>query len=454
MEPNCPLNISQNKELDIVCQESKIIESKKLLTNDNALLPTKINETIQLAFKIVEVNGNDMSLLPQARAISTFMLYIENIPYEECVRLVSHKNALKYFKKLLNVESEVLSPLPRPIGIDLVVGDTAGRMQQSLNVKHLEVSKNENQITKRVPTFKDNILHSDSNYIWFRMHSNNAEFYNFLTNFLIEERQLFQNLDDICKYLIMYRSSIYSFYIDIVEHSTGELIHNCMDEFIINCSYDLKRFSNYINEFLIDKCVYSLSSTSKFQLTVKSKIEIFNIQNNVYEVSFNKTTDTSDNIKLNFVLKTFGYMDDVDLIFFSELKFFKYNTLLFISNFIKFHYCYYFNLNIFDPKTFEQWGYVGKALIKSGLYLENNNLTNMSTTTHGPLQMMTSERAKTQFGKFKSPTKRFAINEGARAMQGMDKRSDFAMYSNSIEIVIEVDSSNSTYENDVIKNII
>lgn len=166
------------------------------------------------------------------------------------------------------------------------------------------------------------------------------------------------------------------------------------------------------------------------------KFNILKVCDNVYEAY--GTKDASDVFRLMITLER-EY--DADLIFCSELPLFLNKPLLFLSNYVKFMWCYTMNRNIFDPHTASDIRALVVYMTYGLMFLNTNNLTNMPTNTHGPLTVCTGERPKNALSKFNQNT--LYINEGSRALQTMNKASDFGTCSNYIEIISEVELDNS-----------
>lgn len=167
-----------------------------------------------------------------------------------------------------------------------------------------------------------------------------------------------------------------------------------------------------------------------------SNIEIRNttlleVTDNVYELYCSKNIPELFN-----TLLTLEREYDADLIFCSELPAFLYNPLLFYSNYIKFMWCYALNRNVFDPTTYDEIRTMTLYAIYGLMFLNTNNLSSMPSTTHGPLISCSGERPKVTLGKFDNSN--IYINEGSRAMQSLNKPSDFGTYSNFIEVITEV----------------
>jgi len=134
-----------------------------------------------------------------------------------------------------------------------------------------------------------------------------------------------------------------------------------------------------------------------------------------------------------------------DLIFCSELPMFLDDPLLFLSNYIKFMWCYTLNRNIFDPTSCTDIRTLLVYTTYGMLFMNTNNLSNMPKNTHGPLIACSGERPKVALSKFDSSS--IYINEGSRAMQTLNLNSDFGTISNFIECIAEVNIKPQTLDN-------
>lgn len=157
---------------------------------------------------------------------------------------------------------------------------------------------------------------------------------------------------------------------------------------------------------------------------------VFKVQENIYELYCSKNITELFNI---LALLEQNY--NADLIFCSELPAFLYNPLLFLSNYIKFMWCYALNREIFDPTSYADIRIKLLYTTYGLMFLNTNNLSSMPSSTHGPLISCSGERPKVTLGKFDNS--KVYINEGSRAMQSMNKSSDFGTYSNFIEVISE-----------------
>lgn len=135
---------------------------------------------------------------------------------------------------------------------------------------------------------------------------------------------------------------------------------------------------------------------------------ILKVCDDVYEAYGSK--NLSD---LGMLLVTLEREYDADLIFCSELPYFSYNKLLFVSNYTKFMWCYIMSRPAFDPESFEDLK-TFMQFAKFGLsFLETNNLSNMSQKTHGPFIACSCERPKVPLKR--CDTEAVHVNEGTRS---------------------------------------
>lgn len=129
-----------------------------------------------------------------------------------------------------------------------------------------------------------------------------------------------------------------------------------------------------------------------------------------------------------------------DLVFCSELALFLYNKPVFVSNYLKFMWCYACDRPSFDPRTQEELQTLSVYLLYATLFLRTNNLTSMPEETHNPLISYTGERPKIAMSKFDLSNVYNA--EGTRAMQTVNLGSDFGANSNYVEVASVVQLRN------------
>lgn len=167
----------------------------------------------------------------------------------------------------------------------------------------------------------------------------------------------------------------------------------------------------------------------------------------IYEIYFDRATIQKCRFKnqknliiiynfiRNFDLSKMGY-----LIFCSELILFGYNYYLFISNFIKFHFCYKQNKESFNPTEPEHFAAIAQYFILAMIFFPTKNLNRMTTKSHHPLIAYTGERPSDTFNNVNNIGKTFKV-EGSRCLMSFGKPSDIGMFSGFVDTVCELDVS-------------
>lgn len=306
-----------------------------------------------VAEQIVRVMDNDTTMRPQARAIAFYMLRCERLPYELICQQLEKPGARRLLERLLDCESDFMSPVSRSLGLDIVAYISADKIQKSLDVKHLQLADGNVKIDRITPVIKQTLLYNNPSMVWIRFYTNRP-------------------MD--------------------VEYMPGNVVP-------------------------VSEQVYEL-------YTPKSK------------------TIARD------VSRIITYLEEewsANIVFCSELSLFLYNKLLFVSNYIKFMWCYVMNRDIFNPTTADDYRTLCIYMTYSMLFLKTSNLTNMPEETHNPLIAYTGERPKIAMSKFK--TDRVYVVEGNRAMQTVNRGSDFGVKSHFMEIVSTVELDNSCLRN-------
>lgn len=127
------------------------------------------------------------------------------------------------------------------------------------------------------------------------------------------------------------------------------------------------------------------------------------------------------------------------IIFSSTLKVFKYNLLLFISNYVKFMWCYIESRLVFDPNELHEHRRIMIFIIYGILFLNTDNLSCLNPETCNPLISYTGEKPREALLKYikVQPDKVYRC-EGTRPMISIDKSDDFGAISNFIEIVCDL----------------
>lgn len=347
---------------------------------------------------------DDVSVEPQARAIAQYMLLCKDMSRDECAALFDKPGAGRLLDKLLDCESEFMGPAPRAVGIDVVVFTTAHKIQQSLDVKQFRIGQTEACLGRVTPNVKNTILFSDKEFIWIRFHCSALTEEECLRPVDISETRTFKTLDDVEKYF--------------KSHSGG------------------------VRELCVDSGGGGAKTRGNHEVVITNRATVFKVCDNVYELYVVKTSAQSNALKLDYLLRRYGASDNYSLIFCSELKHFQDSPLLFISNYLKFTYCYSLNKDIFDPKQYCEIKAAVLYLTQCSLFMSTSNLTNMSCDTHGPLVAYTGERPKVMLSKFTGGDATQTVtynNEGTRAMQTMNKSSDLGARSNYVEVVSKIE---------------
>lgn len=385
----------------------------------------------------------DESVEPQARAIAQYMILCKEMSADECAALFARPGAKRLINKLFDCESEFMGPTPRAFGIDIVVYMTAGKFQQSLDVKHYQKNKTEICLDRITPNIKNNILYSDNDFVWVRVHCDRLPEEECMRPFVIPETRTFKRLEDIDKYFKTHYRGVKEFSVAAVSNTAA---NKKKTKLATVCESGVGRFSavSKITSTPVSSSALLNSKNVGYEVVISNEVKIFKVCDKVYEIYVFKTSAASNSVKLESLLHRYGTDNTYSLIFCSELKHFVDNPLLFISNYVKFTYCYSLNQDIFDPKQYEEIKAMTLYMSECALFMSTGNLTNMSVDTHGPLIAYTGERPKVLLSKFKHGEKHAIYNnEGTRAMQTMNKSSDLGARSNYIEVVskISLDSS-------------
>lgn len=380
---------------------------------------------------------NDFSIEPQARAIAHYMLDIKGFSLDYCVELLSKKNAPTFIRKLLKAESAFMGVTPRSIGIDLVVSLSRDAMQSSLNVKHLKVKqKFSNQMTRIEPEIKDRILYSHPQYIWVRYFISTD-----VPITLLQDENYTNNKKS--------------------KNSTDKTINLCGG----NNNDDPAKENNQ-NDSGSDMETESTFSTSNSETDQHQRVyrpqSHIKITRGVYEVYIKKSRLTQDmsvilknkrrilvraldhEHKLSMIMKCIENAGGT-LIFCSELILFMYNPQLFISNYVKFNYCYKSQNPVFELCSFRDYRLFNFFLMISMLFVDRKNLSIMADYTHGPLIKYTGDNPQKELGK--CDANRYYTNEGTRATMSIDGSSDLGTFSNYIEIYGEIELNNDVLDN-------
>lgn len=148
------------------------------------------------------------------------------------------------------------------------------------------------------------------------------------------------------------------------------------------------------------------------------------------------------------LIKKFETEYAASMIFCSEISLFVDHPLVFLTNYIRFMWCYSLNRCVYDPVSHEDHGQVGQYFSYGLMFLNTNNLTYMPKSTHGPLPACSGERPKVALAKFKESETQ--IVDGSRSNQCMDKPSDFGTVSNYIEVTSFVNIESDSWISNII----
>lgn len=327
---------------------------------------------------------DDQTVRLFAKGVAQYMLLSLNMPLTKAVKLITCPGALQYLERLYDTKSELFGPVPRSIGVDLISFISAEKIQQSLDIKHVKKSSTTTTSTTTTTTTIAAASAGSSS-----------------------SSVTFAKLDRI------------------------------KPQFKLDLAYNHPT-SIWIRFYTLNRNIEQVCSVSPANIT------LLPVSNGViYELYMNKNTTLAIKM-INLLEREY----DADIIFCSELPMFHYNSLLFLSNYIKFMWCYAFNRDIFDPISARDIRALSIYATYGLLFLNTNNLTNMPLETHNPFIACTGERPKMAISKFEK--NKVYINEGSRALQTLNKASDFGTKSNFIETIIELDmSGKDIYLNDI-----
>lgn len=311
----------------------------------------------KLTAKIIRIFDDDKTIEFQARGLAWYILCVKHISYATfCDKLDKNPNTKVYLTKLMDCQSEFSTVLPLSIGIDHISNLASGRMQKSLDAKHLRKNNETAELTQDaiIPDIKHNILYSHGDFVWIRFFARDDVFMSELQTLLPQCKLSYCRLSD----------DVYELYI---------------------------RKSDWV--------------VAKLIAVVDSILEYLDRKKN-------------------------------DIVFCSELILFKYNTQLFISNFVKFMFCYSQSKVVFELESSEDYITFNHYLLNCCLFLFTKNLANMNDETHSPLNNYTAERPSVLLNKNKDS--KIHIVEGNRPLLSTDKQSDIGTTSTRIELVHSV----------------
>nr|AHW98279.1 P47 [Nilaparvata lugens endogenous nudivirus] len=397
------------------------------ITADSDWPPQSLNlvKNIDCLVSFIIANvSHDPTEEPQLRAIAQYMLHSRQFSLEQCIQLFSKPGADKLLTKLLNSESDFLDATPRSFGIDIVASTTANKIQRSLDVKHLQKKSepnNEASSTKQQFSSNQNVSKSKIPKMTVTQKKTTSR----------KKHTVLSEIEPICERDGGGGAAAADTLFDRIKPRFNlGLLYGNQDYLWVR--YHARTEFEFPRQYRItfrknDKCkVFTFDVT---RLSVCDRI---------YEVYVKKLPDKVQTRATSLIVSTLINKIDMygSVIFCSELKHFQYNTTLFLSNYVKFTYCYTTYSNIFDPISYDEIRAMSVYITYGLLFLKNSNMTNMPTETHGPLIAYTGEKPKPALSKFDSNT--VYTNEGCRAMQSVDKTSDLGSTSNFIEVVLEL----------------
>lgn len=416
-----------------------------------------------LELALLDIYNGDWTMKPQLRAIASALVLKKKNDVQSLLRKFQTKpNECRVFlDKLLACETDFMDIEPRCLGVDLVAYRTADKFQQSLDVKCAEknsVKKN----NRKIPSIKPNLLHSNNKYVWIRWFCANCQPKDF---YIIEYRKYNHTLanlqcatGNIDGYTILAVNATYRlnresrlFFGDNPrDDNECELLQMNIHQTFVKTNGD----GYYNGTMSLDDLYFEHDPKVSFIVLIYHRVTVYEVSEAscVYESDIQKTTDRGDRIKIQALLSYYDSRSDCSIVFLSELIFLEYNPLLFISNYIKFMYCYMTSHLIFDPKEAQEWREALVYLCGSSLFLRSKNSSNMPPDTHGPLNAYTGERPKallSTLSKQKDPY----IFEGIRSMQSLDLMSDIGIRSNMIEVSGDLRKNNTLGSADNINDV-
>lgn len=171
----------------------------------------------------------------------------------------------------------------------------------------------------------------------------------------------------------------------------------------------------------------SLKTDFSEMLNFHQSARVFNVKDHIWELYFPKN---KDKVKLKRDLEYFASglekSYDADLIFVSELPFFFGKAdPVFLSNTVKFYWCYFTNREDFELKTFSDWEQFSNSFSMALLFLKTTNLNTPSDMTHAPIAAMMGEKPGRNLRTSckKNPGKMYEAT-GSRSMAALGLPSD------------------------------
>lgn len=204
-------------------------------------------------------------------------------------------------------------------------------------------------------------------------------------------------------------------------------------------SFDFQKH-NIDRIVLLNKTVYELYILKKNKSNIS--IKTFTLSDPIKKIKY------SDNY-FN-VISCIQHIENEkgSIVFCSELNLFAENTSLFISNYIKFHFCYKTNSMIFEILTHAHGKILNLVLINALIFSNKKNLSMMNNDTHGPLLKYTGDQPTLLLSKSKRNT--IYNCEGSRAHLSLDMPADHGANSNYLEVVGIVTEHNMNFIDSII----
>lgn len=167
---------------------------------------------------------------------------------------------------------------------------------------------------------------------------------------------------------------------------------------------------------------------------------VVDLGDSIFEIYVSKILPKNKNNTI--IYNIINFLDEIDgfIIFCSELSAFQYSKLLFLSNYVKFMYCYQLNRKIFAPSSPKELETVSIYIISAISFFERTNLNSTSPSTHGPFIVQTGERPKAGFNRLGN---KVYNNVGSRAMISVNRPSDLGATSTLVEVVVKLETLDS-----------
>lgn len=371
---------------------------------------------------IVTCLNNDQTLRTEIMAVAQYLLKNMAMSEEEIMLRIERRpeETRQLLGRLLACRSDFAGIEPRTIGPDITSFICSDNLQKALNVKSLSNNLNSNNINSAN-------LYTDYSG---KCHA---------TIFNTKQKQ-YQNLPIIpnIKTGMLYSSQDIC-WVRIYCYKKGQIEEMKKDIALI-------RFTKIhsTTTFLEDENAATAATTSNEKKAKKQQSVIpeehnylsyvqFDDESSVFEIYYFKSKKTI--LLINYLEAKYKCA----IIFSSALKVFKFNLLLFISNYIKFMWCYIESRLVFDPSELHEQRRIIIFIIYGILFINTDNLSCLNPETCNPLISYTGEKPKEALLKYiKMQPDTVYRCEGARPMISIDKSDDFGAISNFIEIICNI----------------